>query len=317
MDRTEALDKFIEQDIKEFLDKKAGNSLEFGFAEKLQKLLDASDYDAAFNLISERIKEYNSSENNASRAIIFTAIKNIIPRISSQHSFDSRLEKLSFLLRNELQNINQPPQRINSIDGLLQTIEEENKKKLNQAQKTKDELEPRIENLTKQIFLSIRKKDVKKSIMYYKNLKKIFAIYPSIFKERKTEIYNDIVSLYVQITKIKKDVELIEKNTLQDTIKNNEEKKSVVKKIGVEHIEKIIQEIKEDTRKKDFDSAKEKIIQLRHIASRIPSEYKHIRLTLESKIGVISQNVELVKRMNKDGINLAKEDAVKYKGTAN
>lgn len=316
MDRTEALSRFIEQDIREFLDKKAGNSIELGFDKKVQKLLDENNYVAAFNLIAERIKDYNTSNNNATRAIIFSDIKKILPRISSQHGFNSKLEKLSFILRKELKDVEQLPNTITAVDKLLQEEAEEDRKKRFQAQKIKDELEPKIDALIKQIFVAIRMKDMKKAIGYYDSLKHEFALYPSIFKDRKTEIYNDIVSLYVQIKKIKRYAEAQDKKMISDKVKTAEERKSAVKKIGAKQIEQIISEIKEDSRKKDFDSAKEKLIYLRHIASRIPKEYKHIRLNLESKINVISQNIELAKRMSKDGVNLAKEGAVKKKGTA-
>jgi len=72
------------------------------------------------------------------------------------------------------------------------------------------------------------------------------------------------------------------------------QKKSDIKVISAQKIKEIMFEIKKDVGEKDFEAARSKLIDLKHITSKISD--KHVRNILEGKITTINQNIDFVRR---------------------
>jgi hypothetical protein len=102
----------------------------------------------------------------------------------------------------------------------------------------------------------------------------------------------------MQINKLKKELgedkekSIEDKKRLEVTTKTNTNKY-----LRLEDLKVIIDQIKEDVKNSDFNSATQKTLELKQITGKIPDQYKHIRSILNSKIDIIVQRVEFVKRL--------------------
>jgi len=302
-DQNIELSKFFERDIIEFLDqKKAERSGIDASKEKFygdyESALKKGDFQKGAEIFEEALTQYNSlNRDNPYKSIMYEDILEMI-----------ELSKKGLINMDEENNLTKllkllSEQEIEShMPDIIQAIE---KIKVERAQvriaqesklyEEKAKIDKIIKELSQELFILLRKKDLKKAIDKYKNLKETFEKYPPKFDNEKQEVYEDILAFYMQIKRLKE--ELTQKSKIEKSLEIKKEHLTPIKKeqpSDLEKIKVIVAEIKEDAQKRDFHSAKSKIILLREIASHVPDD--HIRNMLEQKINTMNQKLEFVKR---------------------
>jgi uncharacterized coiled-coil DUF342 family protein len=116
--------------------------------------------------------------------------------------------------------------------------------------------------------------------------------------EKKQEIYTDLISFFMQINKLKKELEEDKIKILEDKRRLElSTKKNANSYLRLADLKELINQIKEDVKISDFTSATQKTIEIREIINKIPDQYKHIRSILSSKVDIIVQRIEFVKRI--------------------
>lgn len=296
MDTADGLQKYFELDIIEFLDKKLNKS-----QQTLKEYLEKNDVIAAIELFKLRIKLYNDTKvEDTYKQVRYNEILEDYEQIKKyleKHPHE-KLQRIIELIDSETATSSKNPLQLNVFNKLeneKQEIEfEKEQKDLTLKNKLDSDIKKTIENM----FISIRKQDLRKSIGNYRDLKMLFLRYPSRYDDDKKEIYKDLISFFMQIKKLK--------TQLKEQIKNDSRKVGKTKdmdiheQIKLHEIKELIDQIKEKTRQLDFATANNILIDLRHITNKIPDKYKHIRLALESRINVIGQRIDFIKRMSTD-----------------
>lgn len=158
----------------------------------------------------------------------------------------------------------------------------------------KDSLDVKIGEVEKIIFINIRKKNLKEAMLDYKQLKKYFEEYPAKYKSEKQEIYSNLLSYYLQIQKLKKELQQEQDKGYSQEGAAPESKQ---KKLRLEEIKQAIFEIKRDVKNQRFDSAVNRVLELKHQASQIPDDYKSLRGILETKTDLMLQRISFIRRM--------------------
>ena len=237
-------------------------------------------------------------------------------RINDKKALDAYLEKdmLDFLNEKAEEKTSREPQTQEADKIEMPPKESGSSHEKTEMSKELIDLRNHIKSIKDQLFINIRKNELGSAMQNYTILKEAFQKYPQESpeeKEEKKELYTDIISIFTQIKKIKSAVE--EKHTT-DSRKSAAiklEKKENLKTLKLEDIKQIMEDTKNDAEMKKFDEATQKIIDLRHKASMIPDEYKHIRTILNSKIAELNQKIELMKRMHTHQTRFAIEDMKK------
>lgn len=305
MEEQVELAKFFERDIIEFLDQKkaesmgAGNSLKNKYYSKFESAINASDINKAEKILEDVLTKFNSIDRNSPyKTIIYEDILEILEFSKKEAALlkgDNDLIKILNLIHEQdiessMPNTIQAIEKI-KVERAQKRIEEESK-----YYEEKAKLDKAIKNFSQDLFINLRKKDLKSSIETYKRLKEIFERYPSRFEEDKQDIYGNILAFYMQIKRLKE--ELNQKKEISKKLEIIKEARRTSieqdKPSELEKIKKIVDEIKEDAKHKDFHAARGKIIDLREIASHVHD--KHIRIMLESKINTMNQKLEFVRR---------------------
>ena len=209
---SETLQQFIEEDIIKFLDKKAEeqkiyqltNKQKIDFYQNIYQALKYGNIATASKNLIEQIYDYNQEIPTS----IYKKIK-----------YNKVLESVS-LIKKYLDStgyageINQTIKRIDEIINLsenipakiiLQGVEKQAKGELKKARaefEEKENLLKKREQLTKEIFLALRKKDIKNAVLKYRELKQVFNQIPSVYLNDKKDLYNDLIGFYLQIKKL-------------------------------------------------------------------------------------------------------------------
>jgi len=296
------LDKFFERDIIEFLDemkaKQTGDNKYVSpeqYFEQLNQALKQANSKKGVDIFEEAIKKYNSlPKTDTYKGIIFEQIiemlestKKYVKEMNDQTELSTLLD--IFLESHELRE--EAPIKISVFEKLN---EERTKIEIKEEEKyyeIKQKVEDKIQEETKLLFVNMRKKNLQDSIANYKKIKLYFKEYPSNFEEEKQNLYSDILAYYMQIKRLRDELQTkVEKQHIE------EEETETDNKEVMQKIKSIVGEIKESTQNKDFHSAKGKIIDLKQIASTVPD--KHIRAILDSKISTINQKIDFAQRVS-------------------
>jgi len=300
------LDKFFERDIIEFLDemksKQTGDNSYVSpeqYYELLNKALSKANSKRGVEIFEQAINKYNSlPKSDTYKGIIFEQIVEMLEMTKKYVKEMGDKTELSVLLNiflegHELQD--DAPSKITSFEKLKeyrtkQEIKEEEKYYL-----IKQKVEDKIHEETKNLFVNIRKKKLKEAIASYKKIKSYFKEYPSIFEVEKQDLYSDILAYYMQIKRLRDELQK-KKQRIEEKQREEEASEENNQSTTIQKIKEIVDEIKENTKNKDFHLAKGKIIDLRHITSTIPD--KHIRSILDSKINTINQKIDFAQRVS-------------------
>lgn len=297
------LDQYLEKDIIEFLDKKKDIQMnEHKNSSEMLQALEANNVALAAKLIEETVSFYNQLPiSSISKDQYFNKITEMYRQAAEflkLNPLECRLKEDIELLTNSKELDEGVIERISSLDAKISESEESkiNAKKQESEfiAKIDEEIKSRIEKLA----ISVKKKDLANSIANYKELKLLFEQYPSTESEKKQELYSDLLSFFMQIKKLKKEIEenkaklLYDKKILESSLRKN-----VTNYLKLNDLKDLVNQIKDNVRNSDFNSATQKTIEMRQIINRIPDEYKHIRGILNSKLDIIVQRIEFVKRI--------------------
>lgn len=298
------LEQYFERDIIEFLDKKLelqNNETKPSSSEMLLAL-ESNNVAVAAKILEEEIYNYNKlpmsnfyKEQNFKKILeIYMQAKEFI-RLNPQ---ECKLKEYIELLEQSKELEQGPVEKINVFEEKLNALEELKINAKAQKQEFAKKLDSQIKERAELLVIAIRKRDMANAMKNYKELKIFFEQYPSSEMEKKQELYNDLISFFMQIKKLRKELE-------EDNIKILEAKKRLeiaTKKNAANYLrladlKELINQIKEDVKLSDFNSATQKTIEIREIINKIPDQYKHIRSILSSKVDIIVQRIEFVKRL--------------------
>lgn len=322
------LERFFEQDMVEFLDRKktlttsgTGGSGAVNTTDNSEMIdaLSKNNVALATKILEETIDKYNQiSSADVYKEIYFDKIIDLT-RLASEfirlNPQPSRLKEDIALLHQSRQLDQGPVPKITVFESRHRAREEKLKLQRDKELQFREHLEDKLKTINQNLFLSIRKKDIKSAIKYYEEMKLCFEQYPPSFGERKKELYNDLLAFFMQLQKLRKDI-------VEDAKRHEEEKKKLVesvkgnaqKYLRANEIEEIVNKIKIDVKNSDFNAARAKIIEMKHIASSIPDDYKHVRAVLNAKIDIINQRVEFVKRLKERNAQIPAQGRVMNNG---
>ena len=298
------LEQYFERDIIEFLDKKLelqNNEAKPSSSEMLLAL-ESNNVAVAAKILEGEIYNYNKlpmsnfyKEQNFKKILeMYRQAKEFI-RLNPQ---ECKLKEYIELLEQSKELEQGPVEKIKVFEERLNALEEMKINAKAQQQEFAKKLDEQIKERTDLLVTAIRKRDMTNAMKNYKELKTFFEQYPSAEMEKKQELYNDLISFFMQIKKLRKELE-------EDNIKILEAKKRLelaTKKNAANYLrladlKELINQIKEDVKISDFNSATQKTIEIREIINKIPDQYKHIRSILSSKVDIIVQRIEFVKRL--------------------
>ncbi|MFA6073723.1 MAG: hypothetical protein WC758_06410 [Candidatus Woesearchaeota archaeon] len=298
------LEQYFERDIIEFLDKQVDlqDSETTQINSEMISILETNNIALAAKLLEDTVADYNKFPlDNVYKELQF---KKLLEMLRQAEEFlkinpqQSKLKDYVDLLRNSKQLEQGLIDKITVFEEKLNAIEEAKIKSSEQEREFAKKLREQIRLINENIATSIRKKDLVSAIKQYKELKPYFEQYPSSDLDQKQEFYNDLLSFFMQIGKLKRELTEDKINTLSDRKKLQKSTKLHSDNyLRLEEIKEIITKIKIDVRQSNFASATQRTLELREITSKIPEDYKHIRTILNSKIDIIIQRVEFIKRM--------------------
>lgn len=181
----------------------------------------------------------------------------------------------------------------NTISVLEIKKEKEQKAEFEETEKDydkKNELDNQIEEYQKQLFLAIRKEDISSAVKNYKKIKACFHKYPSRFEEDKENIYDDLLSLYVQIQKLSKKI------SGKDEIKNQDN----TEVFNAEKYKKLVSQAKNEAKQGNYNKAKETVIDIKHLTSTLPREKQALHAMLDQKIHKLQHAIQVAKRISEE-----------------
>ncbi|MGV8162733.1 MAG: hypothetical protein ACP5N2_05385 [Candidatus Nanoarchaeia archaeon] len=299
------LEKYFERDIVEFLNKQRElqDSDDKHPVSEMLTALKTNNVALASQLLEEAIQNYNKLElKDIYKEVNFKKILEMYSQAKefiTLHPQPSKLKADITILKNSGQLEKGIIPRITVFEEKLNKLEEA---KLNALEQEKDfslKLDEKIRSITKDLAKNIIKKDASSAIKNYKELKNCFDQYPSSEMEKKQEIHNDLLSFFTQINKLRAELNKEKINLTNDVEKITlDGKTNTDKYLRLEDIKSLIGEINLDVKRSDFNAAAQKIMELKQTTSKIPDQYKHIRTILNSKIDIITQRVDFVKRIN-------------------
>lgn len=299
-----ALDQYFERDIIEFLDKKKElqDAEAKNTSSEMISALESSNIALAQKILEDAIFDYNKiGLHDVYKEIYFKKILEMTRQAIDFLNIHPQQSKLRETVELLIKSGELSQGTVEKITALEEKINQEEEEKINAIAQEKDyanHLLEKIKNVSNKIVLSIRKKDIRTAVISYKELKLYFEQYPSTDMDKKQDIYNDLLSFFMQINKLKKEVGEEKEKAIEDKKRLERATRANTNKyLRLTELNEIISKIKEDVKNSDFTAATQKIIELRQITGRIPDQYKHIRSILNSKIDVIVQRVEFVKRL--------------------
>lgn len=297
------LDDYFQRDIVEFLDRKKelAEQEAQGSTSEMLSALEENNVALAEKLIEEAVADYNNlGTHDVYKEIYFKKIlemtRQAIEFLNLHPQQNQLRDTIELLIKSG--ELSGATEKITVLEHRKTEQEEAKINAKEQENQFAEKIYEKIRDISSGIAISIRKKDLRSAISSYKDLKMYFEQFPSGNLERKQEIYNDLLSFYMQINKLKKEIEEEKKKSLADKKRLELANASTSNKyLRLAEISSIINQIKFDVKNSDFNSATQKILELRQITAKIPEQYKHIRSILNSKIDVIVARVEFVKRM--------------------
>jgi len=301
---------FIRADMIEFLDEKMismkGGQGVKDFYDLMHDALVKHESDKARVILEQAIDDYNETpDSSVYKDIKIKRIHEIVQMgkryLIASGDKDGLADDLKSIEESPEFEMSKPP-RITALDDNKKQRQQKEFDERAKEYEQKEKLTEQIKDVTKDLFINIRKKDLTASVEKYKQLRSLFDKFPNQFLEDKKSIYNDILSFYLQIQMMKKNMQEDQKDHAKEFTKEVKESMDDEKKyLKIDEIKAIIGEITQDTKNSQFDSARQKVIELKHMTSLIPDKYKVIRDNLEQKIDAINQRVEFAKRIAEQG----------------
>jgi hypothetical protein len=290
------LDNYIEKDIIEFLDeqvKQTKNNYS-DVTSKYKAALKNNNLGEANELLKNLSTEYNQlTSSDIYKEITLSKIQNLVKLSFTYLEQIGWNNSLGKIIKELIENDQLSGKgKITIFDKKEKEKEEKEKARMVKDYKLKSEIDKKFQELNKQMFVSIKKQDLKEAIQTYRQLKVYFDQYPGRFETEKKEYYDDILGHFIQIKKMKSNFEQKEPQK-----KESLEIKPETNYLKVNYINGVIDSIKKDVKKGDFDSAKAKVIELKEKINKIPSDYKRLRSILESKVNIINQRIEMSRRI--------------------
>jgi hypothetical protein len=298
------LEQYFERDIIEFLEKQKAlqDSEERHTASEMLEALADSNVSLAAKLIEAAVLNYNKiPADNVYKEIHFRKLQDMLRQAGEfirLHPQQSTLKEYVDLLRDSGQLGQGPVERVSALDGKFNEVEEQRLKAEEEEKIFRRALAEKFDASSAALAACIRKRDVAGAMQKYGELKSLFGQYPSLDLERKQEMYNDLLSFFMQIGKLRKDIMEQRRSESEERVRLARTVKAAASRyIRLEDIKATVARVKEDVRKGDFSSATQRTIELREMTGRIPESYRHIRSVLNSKIDIIVQRIEFVRRM--------------------
>lgn len=297
IDKNDAeLEKFFKKDIIEFLDQQLvvkGAQTEI---KQLEEAIQANDYKEAARIIEAAVEKFNRTDpKDVYREINYNKIIDLV-RIAQTYTKNFEAKNR---LTEDIELLNNSRDLEKSFSENIQVFEERQREEWKEQEKIEQkeadraqEIENELVEINKQLFVSLRKRDVKEAIAQYQEYKKRFQEYPSRFKEEKKELYNDLIAFYMRIKQLNE--ELYHTKLDLEKIIPKEERRKVLK---IEEIKRVVLEVKIDINEKKFKEAKAKIINLKHKISLIPEKYKNIKDKLEDIANILMKKLEFEKKL--------------------
>lgn len=300
MNSEQDLDRFFERDIIEFLDKEAeGQGMKE--VETVRRLLSQRKSGDVDKYLEKLIDEFNTlPKDNPYKDILFNRLIDIAGLIRSylnKTSWDSELGRIVKYIDDNKLLEGETPDTLDVYKNKRKKKEQLEKQRIEKAYKIKEKLDQKIQETSKNLFISLRKKDLSHSMRNYKVLKTCFEEYPSRFSDDKKNLYSDLLAAYAQVKRLKKEKYEETKKPESKEIDLKTTSSEEVHKITIDEINNIIQKVKKDTKEAKFQEAKQKLLGLKENISKIPDEYKKLRSILESKINILGQRVDFAKRV--------------------
>lgn len=153
------------------------------------------------------------------------------------------------------------------------------------------DINDQIAQINREIFVSLRKEDLKNAILNYKKLKDFFENYPDSFLLEKKDLHNDVLSFYNKIDKLKKKI-LKQKN------KSILSQKAQEKGIKLGEIKEHVEEIKKYIEENKLTEARLRTLEFKNRINNIPENYINIKNILNNVADHLIQKMELAKRAN-------------------
>ncbi|MCF7866800.1 hypothetical protein K9M18_05190 [Candidatus Woesearchaeota archaeon] len=307
MNSTEVLEKYIERDIIEYLDN-ISKSIQIGdnkseeYIKEIKQNLEIKDTVTAIKILSKAIQEFNVTNSTDPYKQIrlkhILEISELLKIFCQKNPEATRIKHVTETLLEELELNENEITNLDTFTKLEKEKEQKTREKEEKYYQIKKTLIAHLSEIKKDLSIALLKKDVQTAMKKYKLLKQIFTRYPSIYIDEKKELYNDMISYYMQIKKTMKQLTQNKEDDKKDKIIKDLEIKENYQQLHLENIQEIINSIKQDSKEKEFEKAKNKIIELKHIASQIPDKHKIIKQRLETKIDLINQRIEFIKRFN-------------------
>jgi hypothetical protein len=297
------LEQYFQRDIIEFLDKKKElQSKEKKSSSEMLSALEANNVSLAAKILEETITAYNKMTlSNLYKEQSFKKLLDMYRQASEfvrLNPQQCRLKDDVDLLANSKELEQGVIEKITAFENKMNEIEEMKINALEQRKQYASKLEQEIKLKNEAIALNIRKRDIVNAIKSYKELKSLFEQYPSVDIEKKQGIYTDLISFFMQINKLRKELEEDKIKILDDNRRiENASRNNINNYLRLADLKQLIGEIKEDVKISNFSAATQKTIEIREIINKIPEQYKHIRGILNSKVDIIVQRIEFVKRL--------------------
>lgn len=293
--RQRKLRSFLKRDIIQFLEEKSPDSDKKTKSLKnhlrhFKESIDEERFAEASDVFEEMIERFNDiSPTGVYKELFFNQIYKAF-NYAKEEDLEGDIDKyIRYLKENDVLGEEVP----NKLEVLKAKKKEERQKEFKQAEEDydkKNDLDDKIDELTKQVYLALRKENLSKSVNIYKQIKKCFEEYPSRFSEEKEELYNDLLSLYVQIKKLSK-----QKSSKEESDEDDEEKE----KFNPKEFKAKVADTKQKAKRGEFNMAKQEILDLKHMVSSIPSHKEALHAMLDEKIDKLKHGILAAEKMTK------------------
>ncbi len=312
------LDRFIEKDIIEFLEKKASNKqskiaeleeleTEKSFTPKknfgnlLEQALAANQVNDARRVFDEAQKELENALTDKDREGYNSLVEELYTKIQ-QFSKQEKNKPILNQQNKEFESNKNQTNSQNTKSSKKETSNESKKetKEQNLSLEAKDKIKVRSQIKQTAIRISdyLRKHNLKAAMNEYKLMKKYFALYPKTDHKGKDAMFNDLVASYYQIKKLEEETknEVTEKDIAQK--KELEEKLEDIKHKTLY----ISKKIKVFLGAEDYTKAAENYEQLKELFILMPKNAKKERKLLYNHVlkvyNGIKSKLELEKKKN-------------------
>jgi hypothetical protein len=297
------LEQYFERDIIEFLDKQKElqDDDDKNTSSEMLSALETNNISVAAKLLEDTILNYNKLSSGFYKDKNFRKITEMYRQAKEFVKLNprqSRLKEIVDTLTHSRELEQGTIEKITALDRKFSELEAARTNAREQEEIFAKKLDRQIKEINNAITLNIKRKDLVPAIKNYKELKMYFEQYPSTEIEKKQELYNDMLSFFMQITKLKKELREDHARTLSDNKRLElATKNNANNYLRLSYIKDLIDLIKDDVKQTDFDAATQKTLEIRQIISRIPDQYKHVRAILNSKVDIIVQRIEFIKRI--------------------